>query len=121
MKTSISACLTTTLVAVGSLTIVTETGASAAYTDCPSGNICLWSAPQYGGTRKEFSATNAYKSIGLPQVGSYYNNRSKRTWLHQKVDGSGSYVCLNPGAKSGSTSGWQQTAKAVYLATITSC
>lgn len=83
--------------------------------------MCVWSQTGYSGTMKKISATGSYKSIGLATVESYYNNRSKRTWLHEKVDGSGDYVCLNPGARASSLSGWQDNAKAVYLATITNC
>jgi hypothetical protein len=95
--------------------------AQAAKGDCPSGYICLWSGSQYGGTMKKFASTGTYHSIGLSFVNSYYNNRTKRTWLHSASDGSGTYVCLSPGAQSGSVSGWQESAKAVYLATVTNC
>lgn len=95
--------------------------AQAAPSDCPSGSMCLWSKPNYAGTLKKISATGAYRSTGLSAVGSYYNNRSKRTWLHATSDGSGTYACLDPGRRSSTLSGWQSGAKAVYLATITEC
>lgn len=109
------------LSAVPTVVVSTAQPAHAALSDCPSGYMCLWSQPNYGGTIKKISATNSYKAIGLSAVESYYNNRTKRTWLHEAADGSGSYVCLNPGARAGSLSGWQDNAKAVYLATITDC
>jgi hypothetical protein len=95
--------------------------AEAALSDCPSGSVCLWSGTKYRGTMKAISTAGSYRSIGLPSVNSYYNNRAKRTWLHQSSDGSGSYTCLNPDARSSDLSGWQETAKAVYLATVTDC
>ena len=95
--------------------------ADAALGDCPSGYMCLWSQPNYSGTIKKISATGSYKAIGLTTVESYYNHRSKRTWLHESSTGSGSYICLDPGARASSLSGWQDNAKAVYLATVTDC
>jgi len=95
--------------------------ADAAAADCPSGYMCLWSAENYGGQIKKFSSTNNYQAIGLSTVESYYNHRTQRTWLHSAIDGSGSYVCLSPGARSSNLSGWQDNAKAVWLATVTNC
>ena len=95
--------------------------AEATLNDCPSGSMCLWSKPNYAGTIKKISTTGAYRSTGLSTVGSYYNNRSKRSWLHATPDGSGTYTCLDPGRRSANVSGWQSSAKAVYLATITDC
>lgn len=103
------------------LSIAPEGAANAAYSDCPSGYMCLWSQPDYSGPMKKISSTNQYVSIGLSTVESYYNNRTKRTWLHSTTDGSGNYVCLSPGARSGSLSGWHDNAKSVWLATVTNC
>jgi hypothetical protein len=69
---------------------------------------------------KKYRSTG-YSTIALTATRSYYNNRTKRTWLHEAPDGSARYTCLGPGEKSGSTSGWQAAAKAVYLTTVTSC
>lgn len=104
-----------------SFAFLTTSPANASINDCPSGYMCLWSQPNYSGTMKKVSAINSYKAIGLPAVESYYNHRSKRTWLHEAADGSGSYICLDPGDRASSLSGWQDNAKAVYLANITSC
>lgn len=107
--------------ATAAFVIAPISSAEAAASDCPSGYVCLWSSTNYSGTMKKISTTGAYKSIGLTTVESYYNNRTKRTWLHEKADGSGQYVCLDPGARASSLSGWEDNAKAVYLATITNC
>ncbi|MFI5430213.1 peptidase inhibitor family I36 protein [Aeromicrobium sp. UC242_57] len=95
--------------------------AEALASDCPSGYMCWWSGTNYSGTMKKTAATGAYHPTGMSTIESYYNRRTKRTWLHQTADGSGSYVCLEPGARSGNLSGWQDNAKAVYLATIANC
>ncbi|MCW2829599.1 MAG: hypothetical protein JWP31_291 [Aeromicrobium sp.] len=95
--------------------------ANAALSDCPSGYICLWTGSQYTGSMRKVSTTGSYQSIGLASVNSYYNHRSRRTWLHATTDGSGTYSCLAPGARSGNVSGWQESAKAVYLSTVTNC
>jgi hypothetical protein len=89
--------------------------------DCPSGYFCVWSGTNYTGTIQRFAATNAYRTISLSATKSYYNHRSQRTWLHEDPDGGGSSTCINPGASKTSTTGWQTTAEAVYLATVTNC
>jgi|GEM_PF-6401912 len=95
--------------------------APRAKSDCASGYFCVWTGTNYTGTIQRISATNAYRAVTLSTTRSYYNHRSKRTWLHQALDGSGSHVCINPGVSKASTSGWQATANAVYLATIANC
>lgn len=105
-----------------SLTVgINTTPAHASLGQCTSGYMCVWSGASYTGTFKRFSSTGSYQSIGLTTVRSYYNYRSRRTYLHEKADGSGSYSCLNPGAKAATLSGWKLSAKAVYLSTSTSC
>jgi hypothetical protein len=121
MKTSQILRSALVLVATGATVLTSLTSANAAAGDCPSGYMCLWSQPSYSGAMKKISTTGSYKSIGLTTVESYYNNRSKRRWLHEALDGSGQYVCLDPGARASSLSGWQDNAKAVYLAMITNC
>ncbi|MFI5430224.1 peptidase inhibitor family I36 protein [Aeromicrobium sp. UC242_57] len=97
--------------------VVTPTALS----ECASGYLCVWSGANYSGSIQRISTTNSYRPISLTATKSYYNNRAKRTWLHEKQDGSGSTVCIKPGAKKATTTGWQTTSKAVYLATITDC
>lgn len=110
------------LAAVASVFAIPAPAANAAIGDCPSGSMCLWSNTNYSGTIVKISATNSYRSIPMANVRSYYNNRSQRTWLHQSADGSGDYVCLNPGAKKSSgLTGWMDNPKAVWLATVTNC
>lgn len=92
-----------------------------ALSECPSGTFCLWSGTNFSGSVQKITTTNAYRSITLSSTQSYYNNRTRRTWLHDQSDGSGSTVCINPGASKATTSGWQTTAEAAYLATITTC
>lgn len=121
MKTSRFITSAATIIAVTGINLAVSAPAEAAATTCASGYMCLWSKPNYRGTIKKISATNAYKSIGLETVGSYHNNRSKRTWLHATSNGSGTYTCVKPGARAAALSGWQTSAKAVYLATITDC
>lgn len=98
-----------------------STPASADIDDCPSGYMCIWSGTGYpNGPSYKTNATGSYKTFST-KVGSFYNNRSKRTYLHEKADGSGTYVCLAAGSHSSSVSGWKNTAKAVYLSTVTAC
>jgi len=105
-----------------SLTVgVNAAPAHASLSQCTSGYMCVWSGASYTGTFKRFSSTGSYQSIGLTTVGSYYNYRSRRTYLHEKTDGSGYYSCLNPGAKAAALTGWKTHAKAVYLSTTTYC
>lgn len=121
MKTSRFITSAATIIAVTGINLAVSAPAEAALSQCPSGYMCLWTGPNYDGTIKKVSATGSYKSIGFKTVGSYYNNRSKRTWLHATSDGSGTYGCLQPGARAVALSGWQSKAKAVYLATVTDC
>ena len=96
--------------------------AAADYPDCPSGYMCLWSQANYQGSMQKISATNSYRAVNSSVIESYYNHRSQRTWLHEKADGSGAYICLPPGSRTGSgLSGWQDNPEAVYLATVTNC
>lgn len=95
--------------------------AHAASTACASGYTCLWTGSAYTGTMAKFSSTGTYLPAGLSSVGSYYNNRSRRAWIHEYADGSGRYVCVNPRVKVSLTAGWVTRAKAVYLSTITYC
>lgn len=121
MKTPrVHASISLLLLASG-VQLVASAPASAVASDCPSGYMCWWSGTNYSGTMKKTSTTGAYQLTGLSTVESYYNRRTKRTWLHEASNGSGSYVCLDPGARDGNLSGWQDNAKAVYLATITAC
>jgi hypothetical protein len=121
MKTPKSLASALTMILTAAAVAIPQAPASADRADCPSGHMCLWSGRQYRGTMKAISATESYRTIGLQTVESYYNNRTKRTWLHSTTDGSGIYACLSPGARSGDLTGWQETAKAVYLASISSC
>ncbi|MET0821346.1 MAG: peptidase inhibitor family I36 protein [Aeromicrobium sp.] len=93
----------------------------ATSSDCPSGNFCVWSRTNFRGEMQKIAATNSYRTINLTTTASYYNNRTKRTWLHEEADGSGASVCVGPGASKSSTSGWQSAANGAYLATVTSC
>jgi hypothetical protein len=93
----------------------------AAQSSCPSGNFCVWSGTNFTGQIQKISTSNSYKAISLSSVNSHYNNRTKRTWLHEDLDGGGSTTCIKPGVAKLSTSGWQTTADAAYLATITTC
>lgn len=112
---------TATAVAIGFVAIPASP-ASAALGDCPSGYMCLWSQTNYTGTVQKVSTTSSYRAVTLSSVESYYNNRTQRTWLHEKADGSGDYLCLSPGARKASgLSGWQDNPKAVWLATVTNC
>ena len=95
--------------------------ANAGAGECSTGAFCVWTGTHFTGRIQEMTTTNAYRSISLGTTRSYYNNRSKRTWLHSRPNGDGSTVCINPGASNGSTSGWQQTAKAAFLAAVVSC
>lgn len=108
--------------ATASIVALPASSADAATSDCPSGYMCLWSQANYTGSFVKISATGSYRPISLSSVESYYNHRTKRTWLHEKADGSGNYVCLDPGEKKASgLSGWMDNPKAVWLATITNC
>lgn len=122
MKTSRFLTSAAALIAVTGINLAaTAPAAEAALSQCPSSYMCLWSKPNYRGDIKTIAAVGGYKPTVLKVVGSYYNNRSKRTWLHATSNGSGTFTCLEPGARDATLSGWQSTAKAVYLATITAC
>lgn len=110
----------TIVIAVGAA-LIAPGPAAAARSDCPSGYFCVWTGTNYSGTIQRINVTNSYRAINLNATRSYYNNRSQRTWLHSSATGGGSTQCINPGRSSGSTSGWQASAKAAYLATVTSC
>ena len=98
-----------------------STPANAAIDDCPSGYMCIWTGAGYANNPAfKTASTGSYKAVNV-KVGSFYNNRTKRTYLHEKADGSGTYVCLAAGSHSTSVSGWKSTAKAVYLSTIATC
>lgn len=83
--------------------------------------MCVWSAGIYSGVMKRFSATGYWATIGMSSVGSYYNNRNRRVLMSEKSDGSGRWICINPGQKVAFTSGWVTQAKAVYLSTASFC
>ena len=93
----------------------------SASTDCPSGYFCAWNGVGYTGTIRKTATVDAYVQLNLSQVESYYNNRSKRTWIHATSDGSGTYECIAAGVKSSNVSGWKTSAKAVWLSTTTAC
>ena len=95
--------------------------APTALSECPSGSFCVWTRAGFAGQMQKITATNTYRTITLTTTASYYNNRTKRTWLHEEADGSGASVCIGPGASKHSTSGWQRAANGAYLATIASC
>ena len=118
-----AAAVVSSLVAVVALSAPAGAAVVApeAKSDCGSGYFCVWSGTGFSGTIQRFSATNSYRSISLSFTRSYYNHRADRTWLHELPNGAGSSKCVNPGASASSTSGWQTTAEAVYLATITTC
>lgn len=121
MKPPAIARLVAVLLGASAIVGISATPASASLGQCTSGYMCVWSSANYTGTFKRFSSTGSYQSIGLATVGSYYNYRSRRTYLHEKSDGSGYYSCLSAGAKAASLSGWKAQAKAAYLSTTTSC
>ena len=83
--------------------------------------MCVWTGTQYTGSMWRTSATGTYTAIGPATIRSYFNNRSKRTYLHEQPDGGGVFACLKAGAKSASLSGWTLHAESVYLSTYTSC
>lgn len=88
---------------------------------CPSGAMCVWTGTSYTGTIWKTTSTSAYIAIGPGTIRSYFNNRSKRTYLHEQRYGGGIFACLRAGAKSASLSGWTIHAEAVYLSAYTLC
>lgn len=121
MKPSAIARLAAVLLGASITVGMNTSPAQASLGQCTSGYMCAWSGPNYSGTFKRFSSTGSYQSIGLTTVGSYYNYRTRRTYLHQKLDGSGYNSCISPGARASVLSGWKTSAKAVYLSTATAC
>lgn len=108
--------------AVAALVVLPTAPANADIRDCPSGYMCMWRSADYEGQMIKFTSTGTYHPISLAGVESYYNHRSKRTWYHETADGSGDYVCLDPGEKKASgLSGWMDNPKAVWLSTTTNC
>jgi hypothetical protein len=87
---------------------------------CGSGYFCVWPSPNYVGTPKKYSAQSKYLSITLSNVGSFYNNRSKRAYLYGDSSRSPS-ACYGPRAKKASTTGWMRLAEGTYLSTAASC
>ncbi|KQY55810.1 hypothetical protein ASD11_15005 [Aeromicrobium sp. Root495] len=106
---------------VGATFTLLPLAANASMSQCPSGYFCVWSETNFKGGFQKFAATNSYRPITSGATQSYYNNRTKRTWLHQDAAGDGSYLCINPGGSNSNTSGWQEDAQAAYLATVTNC
>jgi hypothetical protein len=87
---------------------------------CGSGYLCVWSGPDYSGTIQRFSASG-YRSIKLTRVGSVYNHRADRAFVHERSDGGGIRACYSPGEKDAEVSGWVRYAEAVYLSTAENC
>jgi len=116
-----AAALFSTALAIQPSTSHAATVTPLALSECPSGYFCVWSGTNFSGSVQKISSTNSYRPISLTATRSYYNHRTQRTWLHEVPDGSGSTLCINPGATKASTTGWQTTAEAAYLATITNC
>lgn len=113
-------------IAVFATALSGATAASAAPTpssigQCTSGYFCIWSAADYGGSFQQFSATSSYRQIALSSVNSLYNRRSDRTYLYEGSNGTGSLSCYGPGAKVANLSGWRETARSVWLSTVTNC
>lgn len=121
MKTSKALTSISLLALTIGINLASAGPAAALASDCPNGYMCWWSGTNYSGTMRKTAGTGTYHPTGMSAIESYYNHRTKRTWLHQTSDGSGSYVCLKPGARSGSLPGWQGNAKAVYLAKVDKC
>lgn len=117
----IARILVPALVAVG-LTFTSSPPAEAALSDCPSGNLCLWSGTNYTGTLKKIPTSGAYSSTTLPTIRSYYNKRSYRSLLFSGASGTGSSLCIPSNTASPNLSGWATSAKSAYLsATVTFC
>ena len=90
------------LVAIGAI-IVSSVGApqaSADQSDCPSGYICLWDGPTFGGARVQFH-DNGWQNLtnfGFNTLtSSYWNNTNRIGTLSEDVTGAGKKLCIDPG------------------------
>lgn len=118
-KRTLAAIAMSAIAIVTTLASITDS-ASAASGDCASGYACVWASAGYVGNRKGYQSAG-YNTIPLSTIGSYYNHRSKRVYLHEAADGSERHLCVNPGTKVSPTSGWLIHAEAVYVSSTTNC
>lgn len=87
------------------------------FSQCFSGNVCVWDADSYAGTFFQTASTSA-TNTGIGTARSYANRSTKAARIYTGTGGSGSSTCLDPGDQVVSTS---IGAQSMRILTVTSC
>lgn len=87
------------------------------FSQCLSGNVCVWSGTGYTGDFANTTSTSA-ANTGILTARSVANRSTKAARVYSGTGGSGSSVCLNPGDQSSSLSIGSQSMR---ILTVTSC
>ncbi|MGH4031630.1 peptidase inhibitor family I36 protein [Actinomycetota bacterium Odt1-20B] len=100
----LTAIISTTALALGA-TLAASTAAEAAPADCPSGSFCVWTEPDFGGTRIDYDADDSDWDEGLLHQDSSWVNRAAsgpgvkdHVMIYEGPDFTGRVtMCLAPG------------------------
>lgn len=87
------------------------------FSQCLSGNVCVWSGTGYTGDFANTTSTSAVNT-GVLTARSVANRSTKAARVYSGTGGTGSSVCLDPGDQSSSTSIGSQSMR---ILTVTSC
>jgi hypothetical protein len=109
------------LIAAAGLFVVESPASAGSRFTCPSGSFCVWTRPDYGGSRYVLNDVGDYNRIYADPIRSAYNRRGDRTYLNQGTGSSSTYSCFGPGDYDRFLSGWQIHANSAYLSTVTNC
>lgn len=77
-RKSVLSALIALAVLAGVCFLVSAPKASAVKSDCPSGKVCFWSGPTFGGTQAFFEGTGC-KGLENIDPASAWNNTNNRT------------------------------------------
>lgn len=87
------------------------------FSQCLAGNVCVWDGYSYTGLFSQTPSTSA-TSTGITTAHSYANRSTKAARIYSGTGGSGSWICVNPGAQVSSTT---IGAQSMRILTVTSC
>lgn len=95
-------------------------GGVESFDSCPSGNVCLFSDPTWGGSMVQFSsccAWNNLSSFGFNNIASSWRNRKAvDAQIAAEASGGGSKLCLNNNAYSSTMpGGWDNVASSLRV------
>lgn len=93
---------------------------TASFSECPDGWVCLWEDKEYSGRMLQFQTRGEWQSLLNPwnfndKTTAWRNRTNDDAKLAQNVDGSGTWICLQPNSSNSQLTGFNDEASAIKI------